>query len=112
MIDSYENGRIVVDGVEHTSDLIIFPDTVEAGWTRQEEHTVVPEDLLTVFKAKPQMLIIGTGNSGQLKISQESKDVLVDKKIQLLEMTTDQAWAAFNELSEYSKTVGAFYLAG
>lgn len=36
MINSYDFGRIVVDGKAYTSDVIIFPDRVNSYWWRKE----------------------------------------------------------------------------
>ena len=37
-IDSYSFGRIVINGKTYTSDVIIFPDKVDASWWRKEGH--------------------------------------------------------------------------
>ncbi|MFQ5909498.1 MAG: hypothetical protein ACE5IJ_02115 [Thermoplasmata archaeon] len=45
MIDSYEFGRIVIDGNEYRSDVIIDSDGVDAGWWRKEGHSLCAEHL-------------------------------------------------------------------
>jgi hypothetical protein len=44
-LEDYSFGRIVVDGDEHTRDLIVLPDRVVANWWRREGHSLVIEDL-------------------------------------------------------------------
>ena len=58
-IDSYEFGRIVIDGQEYTSDVIILPEGVRGNWWRQEGHVLKPGDLSTVLAAGPKALVIG-----------------------------------------------------
>ncbi len=59
-IDTYSFGKIVIDGRTYTSDVIIYPDHVDASWWRKEGHYLRPVDLTDVVKAKPAVLIIGT----------------------------------------------------
>jgi len=56
MIDSYRFGRIVVDGVEYTRDLIILPGRVEGGWWREEGHRLGLGDLGEALAAEPEAL--------------------------------------------------------
>ena len=73
MIDSYDFGRIVVDGKAYTSDVIIFPDKVKDNWWRKEGHALYIEDIESVVKEKPEVLIVGTGNYGLLEVLQENR---------------------------------------
>ena len=52
-IDRYEFGRIVVNGNEHTRDLIILPDRVVGNWWRRDGHALVTEDLRDVLDDLP-----------------------------------------------------------
>lgn len=45
MIDSYQFGKIIIDGKIYTSDIIIYPDRVEAGWWRREGHALHRDDI-------------------------------------------------------------------
>jgi len=38
MIESYKFGEILIDGVTYTSDVIIYPDSVDFKWWRKEGH--------------------------------------------------------------------------
>lgn len=37
-IDSYRFGQISISGLKYTSDVIIFPDRVQAHWRRGDSH--------------------------------------------------------------------------
>src|SRR5918999_591888 len=65
-LEGYSFGRIVVDGEEHTRDLIVLPDRVVANWWRRDGHSLVMEDLEEVEADLPERLIVGCGAHGQL----------------------------------------------
>jgi len=74
MIDSYEFGRIVVDGQAYTSDLIILPDRVDAGWWRKEGHNLCVEDIEQAMSANPDVLVVGTGADGLMKVPDDTRE--------------------------------------
>jgi len=91
MIESYGFGRITINGRRYSRDVIIFPDNVKDGWWRREGHRLSLEDLKDVFEAKPEVLVIGTGYSGLMKVPQEVKDYVKSKNIQLIVENTRKA---------------------
>jgi hypothetical protein len=113
LIDSYEFGRIVIKGKRYRSDVIIFPERVLDGWWRREGHRLYVEDLKEVLNAEPQpeVLIVGTGYSGLMKVSDEVEVLLRSRGINLIAQPTKQACQTFNELLKTGrKVVSAFHL--
>ena len=110
MIDSVRFGHIVIHGREYASDVIIYPDRVEADWWRKEGHTLYPEDIEEVFVRKPEVLIVGTGASGLMRVSPEVEDRLKTAGITLRAERTGKACALFNELSGHQNVVAALHL--
>jgi len=110
MIDSYRFGRIVIQGEVYTSDVIIYPDRVEADWWRKEGHRLYPEDIEEVFVRKPEVLIVGTGEAGLMRISAAAEDRLKAAGIALRAERTEKACALFNELSGIYDVVAALHL--
>ena len=98
MIDSYEFGRIVVDGRVYTSDLIIFGYSVMEGWWRREGHKLCVEDLEEIVRRKPEVLVVGTGYYGLMKVPEEVERYLSSKGIELIIQKTGKAYRTFNEL--------------
>ena len=99
MIDSVRFGHIVIHGRVYTSDVIVYPDQVEADWWRKEGHTLYPEDIAAVFVRKPEVLVVGTGASGLMRVSSEVEDRLKTAGIALRAERTEKACTLFNELS-------------
>jgi hypothetical protein len=65
-VSHYSFGRIVVDGAEHTRDVIILPDRVVGDWWRRDGHSLVLDDLHDVLDDLPDHLIVGRGAHGRL----------------------------------------------
>lgn len=110
MIESYTFGKITINGRRYSSDVIIFPSHVKDGWWRKEGHRLSLDDLKEVFEAKPEVLVIGTGYTGLMKVPQDFKDYVRSKNIELVIENTRQACKTYNRLSQSRKVVAAFHL--
>jgi hypothetical protein len=110
MIDSYDFGRIVIDGKRYNRDLIIFPDKVQAGWWRKEGHHLHKADLREVLEAKPEVLVIGTGYYGEMTVPAETRKNVESEGIELIVQKTAEACKTFNRLMESRKVVAALHL--
>ena len=71
MIESYKFGEIVIDGTTYTSDVIIYPDNVNDKWWRKEGHLLQKDDLTDVIRYEPDIIIVGTGEPGLMKVPDE-----------------------------------------
>ena len=110
-IDDYSFGSMTVEGKVYDKDLIVFPDKVEPGWWRREGHSLVKEDLGKVLEYKPQVLIVGTGAHGVMKVPGSTKGMLKEDGIELVDRVTPEAYKIFNKyIGEGKKAVGAFHL--
>jgi hypothetical protein len=109
-VESYRFGHMVVDGEEHTNDLILLPDRVVPNWWREQGHRLSPKDLEAVFAAEPAVLVVGTGAHGVMKVPEETKQAAREAGIELRIARTDSAWQLYNDLQEQKRTAGAFHL--
>ncbi len=106
-IDSYQFGKIVIDGVSYSSDIIILGGSVQADWWRKKGHSLRAEDLESVIAAGPSVLIVGCGASGLMKVPERTRQVLQENDIQLEAVDTHKAVQRFNELSQAGEDVAA-----
>ena len=106
-IDSYQFGKIIIDGVNYSSDCLIFGDTVQSDWWRKQGHSLSAEDLQPVITAKPSVLIVGCGASALMKVSEETRQTLQENNIQTEALDTRKAVERFNELSQAGVNVAA-----
>jgi len=113
LIESYDFGSIVINGKKYTSDVIVFPDRVIDDWWRKEGHRIYLDDLKEILNCEPEpeMLVVGTGYYGLVKISSEVETILKSQKIGLMAQPTKEACQTFNRfLKSNSRVVGAFHL--
>ena len=106
-IDSYQFGKIVIDGVTYNSDVIILGDSVQSNWWRKQGHSLSAEDLQSIIAEAPSVLIVGCGASGLMKVPEQTRQVLQEHDIQLQALDTDKAVQRFNELSQAGENVAA-----
>lgn len=111
IIENYRFGRIVVNGIPYTSDLIIFNDYIHTNWRRKKGHSLHIDDLLILEERKPEILIIGRGMFGLVEIPEELIQELMKRNISILADKTSQAIEKYNELAKKGvKIAGAFHL--
>ena len=110
MIESYEFGRIVIKGKRYATDVIIYPDHVEDNWWREEGHSLSPVDLWAVVQAKPEVLVVGTGRSGLMRVLPETEKCLCEQGIRLIAERTTEAVRIYNQLCQSTRVVAALHL--
>ena len=110
MIDSYAFGRIVIDGKRYTTDVIIFPDRVKHGWWRKEGHQLCTDDVKEVIQERPEILVVGTGSVGLMRVLPETKESLESVGIRLIVENTRKACETYNQLSKSRRIVAALHL--
>ena len=111
MIESYDFGRIVVDGVTYTSDLIIMRERVEANWWRREGHTLQASDIMAnVERFAPELMIVGMGYMGMMKVAKQTREYFEAKRIEFLAEKTEKAYELFNVFSRSKRTMAALHL--
>jgi hypothetical protein len=108
-IDHYEFGRIVVDGREETSDLIVLPRRVVPNWWRQEGHALVLGDLVEVLDELPAHLVVGTGADGRMRPNPDTLRQLQERGVTVEMLPTGQAVRQFSELDS-ARAVAALHL--
>jgi len=109
-IESYEFGRIVIDGREYRNDVIIFEDHVKGDWWRREGHRLQIEDLDEIVEKNPELLIVGTGYSGLMVVPKNVEDYLNSLGIELKAMDTRKAVDLYNKVSGEKRVIAALHL--
>ena len=108
-IEDYHFGRVLVDGEEHTRDLIALPDRVVGRWWRKEGHRLVLDDLEEVLEDLPERLIVGTGATQQMRPEEETVRALEGRGVSVETMPTDEAVRRYGELDP-ARTAAALHL--
>jgi hypothetical protein len=109
-IEHYSFGKITIEGKTYTSDVIIYPEKVNASWWRKEGHNLQVVDLTDVINANPQILVIGTGATGLMRVPKETISHLQSKGIEVHVARTGEAVEIFNKLQKDKIVIAAFHL--
>jgi len=110
MIDSYSFGSIIIDGKRYSSDVIIYPDKIDANWWRKQGHFLQLADLGEIFESKPEVVIVGTGKMGVMKVAPDVEEYFKKNNIELIVCNTEIACRKYNELSTKSRVIAALHL--
>ena len=133
MIEEYHFGSITIDEKTYNHDVEVRWTGAASGdtrgepspsglevlkWWRKEGHFVYPEDIKRAIEENPEVIIIGTGESDVMKVSQKVKKEIKSKGIELIIDITPEAIKTFNVIQEESeeeegrkkKVIGLFHL--
>jgi len=110
-VDSFQFGSIVISGKKYGYDVLLFPD----GMVRQRKgelwkfgsHTIKKVDIDELVKAKPEVLIVGTGTNGKARVDPQAEAYAREANIELLVTPSPQAIKHLNQLSDEGKRLSA-----
>ena len=108
-LEDYSFGRIVVDGTEHTRDLIVLPGRIVPDWWRRDGHSLAMEDLEEVRDELPGRLILGCGAHGRLQPDPAVIEALEGRGIHVEALPTADAVRRYSE-SDERRTAAALHL--
>ncbi len=106
-IESYSFGRITVGGKTYTRDLILLPDRVLEDWWRNSGHDLQPDDLAEVAGAPIDVLVIGTGAQGAMRVGDRVRAWLDRSGPPWEAHPTEEACRRYNQLLEDGKRPAA-----
>jgi len=118
MIKEYKFGSITIDGETYEYDVEIRWTGEVLKWWRGESHVIDMEDVKRAVDQNPEMIIIGTGESGVARVTEEAQRLIKEKGIKLIIDKTEEAVKTFNVINEESemeegkqnKVIGLFHL--
>ena len=109
-IEDYQFGKITIDGVTYSKDLIILPARICTGWWRKEGHLLQLADLEEVLLSKPQLLVIGQGAYSRMRVASEVGQALQAAGIDWVALPTDAACEEFNRRAAEQVVAAALHL--
>jgi hypothetical protein len=112
MIENYSFGKILINGKEYISDLIIFKDYIHDNWWRKESHKLCIDDIKEIISKKPDILIIGTGFFGLMKVPEELIENIKSLGVgQVIIKKAGDACTEYNKLyKKNNNIIAAFHL--
>lgn len=118
MIDEYKFGSITISGKTYNHDVEVRWTDEVLPWKRAESHIIDVEDVKRAMEQNPETIVIGTGESGVARVTEEAKKFIQEKGIKLIIDKTEEATKTFNIIKEESeeeegkqnKVIGLFHL--
>jgi len=68
MINSCSFGSITIGNKKINKDLIIYSNHINSNWLRKTGNFLIEADITEIINYKPEVLVIGTGASGLIKL--------------------------------------------
>jgi len=104
-LDATSFGSITISGKKYDHDVYVFWNgTVER---RVGDHTVPARQTEYMVKKKPEIIVIGTGQFGIVRVLSESEKLARKQNIEVVKARTPQAIGIFNEAMKQGKRVSA-----
>lgn len=118
MIQEYRFGSIIIDGKTYNYDVEVRWTGEVLSWQREESHLIDVGAVRRAVEQKPDIIIIGTGESGVAEVIEDAQNFIKEKGIELIIDKTEQAAKTFNIIKEESeeeegkqrKVIGLFHL--
>jgi hypothetical protein len=112
MIEQYTTAsHMTVQRTKYYQDLKIIQGDVKDNWWRKEGHRLNAADISDILSAKPDVLVIGTGYAGNMRVPVSLRTAIEGQDIKVIVEKTSEATKTFNRLFTQGKDVaGAFHL--
>lgn len=108
-IDGTSFGSITIDGKRYSHDVWVFTDGSIERRDRDHEFTLNELDLL--LKGKPEVIIVGTGQYGCVRVDREAAELAVEQGVQVIDDITPNVIERYNEAVRARRRVaGAFHV--
>jgi len=107
MIERYSFGEFIVDGKRYESNIVLLGEKVRPA-RYLPGHNLELSDIEPLVEFKPEVIIIGTGAYGVIKVKEEIKRFVESKGIKLIVLKTEEACKKYNELISEGIKVAAF----
>jgi hypothetical protein len=109
-IEKYEFGRIKIDGESYNDDVIILPSRVITNWWRKRGHEINSEDIEEILEVSPEVLIVGTGYYGMVRLLKDARERLTEIGCEIIKHKTQDACDVYNQLSKTKRVVAVLHL--
>ena len=106
-IDEVKFGEITIDGKVYYSDMAVWWDGKPAMAAKSHEFDLLRVE--TLIKKKPEVIVVGTGLQGLMKVLPEAIQFCEDEGLKLYWDPTPKAVDFFNGLILQGKKVAGFF---
>ena len=107
-INSFRFGSLKINNKNYNNDMAIHWDGELI--SRESTHTVSKSDIIDFLLKGPEVIVIGTGIAGNVKIDKDAENFLKLKNVELIIKKTPEAVEEFNKLSKDRKVIALLHV--
>jgi len=100
----------MISGKTYRSDVIIYADRIDAQWWRKQGHLLDIDDIKEVISARPDVIIIGTGQPGFMQVPEKTLAETKKLGIETIVMPTERACEEYNRIAQAKKVIACLHL--
>jgi len=108
-IEAYRFGEIKIDGKVYNHDVVLIGGEVRR-WVRKESHNVLWEEVSGFLDFELDVIIIGTGSVGVMKISPAVVSKLREQGVEVIVERTEKAVEVYNKISKEKRVAAVLHL--
>ena len=107
-ITNFSFGSISINGRKYETDIIVFWDGEIL--ERVRTHVFSKKELMEILVKDPELVVIGTGTAGNMKVENQAADYTKLNGIELIVKTTDKAVKDFNDMVRKKRVAAVFHI--
>jgi hypothetical protein len=107
-INSFRFGSLTINNKTYDTDMVVSWDGELI--PRESSHTISKEELMDMLVKGPEVILIGTGTAGCLKIDREIEDLAQGNNVEIVAKKTAEAVDEFNKKSRSKKIVAMLHV--
>ena len=111
-IESTKFGEVIIDGRRYCQVLIIGDDVIERNEKKLERlfgttHRIGDWEIEKLLETEPEIVIVGTGQNGVLKVSAEFMEKMQEANVKVIADISPEAIKKYNENRAKGKKINA-----
>jgi hypothetical protein len=107
-IDKYSFGSIRINGRDYSQDVILLGEEVKGAWWREAGgHVYALRDFEDLVSAAPEVVVLGTGYFGRVKVLDETLTALAEAGSEIVVEKTGGAVEYYNRFASEGRDVAA-----
>jgi hypothetical protein len=107
-INSFRFGSLTINNKTYDTDMVVSWDGELI--PRESSHTFSKEELIDMLIKGPEVILIGTGTAGCVKIDKKAEDLAKKSNVEIVVKNTADAVNEFNIKSKSKKVVAMLHI--